>query len=128
MGALISVVSESDPALVAGAIFNGPGVSVQSASWIALAEADSSPAGIFNNGPYGIGSGGILTNGLAERAGDTGTGDPPNTNNQFPGSEEYCGSQTFDATILQVQIVVDDQYQGVEVEFILSSTEYAEYV
>ncbi|KAH7185980.1 uncharacterized protein B0J16DRAFT_399835 [Fusarium flagelliforme] len=126
MGALISVVSENDPTVVAEAIFNGPGVTVQGASWIAIAEADSSPAGTFTNGPYGIGSGGILTNGLATRAGDSFIGDEPNTNNVFPGSEEYCGSQTFDATILEVRIEIGDVYEGVEVEFILSSMEYTE--
>jgi len=129
MGALISVVSEGDPTVVAEAIFNGPGVTVQGASWIAIAEADSSPAGTFTNGPYGIGSGGILTNGFAIRAGASDIDfDQPNTNNVFPGSEEYCGSQTFDATVLQVQIEIDDVYEGVEVEFILSSVEYTEYV
>ena len=128
MGALISVVSENDPTVVAEAIFNGPGVTVQGASWIAIAEADSSPAGTFTNGPYGIGSGGILTNGLATRAASGNGNSPPNTDNVFPGSEEYCGSETFDATILQVQIEIDDEYEGVEVEFILSSVEYIEYV
>ncbi|KAJ4009631.1 hypothetical protein NW752_009218 [Fusarium irregulare] len=124
MGALISVVSENDPAVVAGAIFNGPGVTVQGASWIGIAEAETSPAGTFTNGPYGIGSGGILTNGLARRA-EAGSSQP-NADNVFPGSEQYCGSQTFDATILEVQIEIDDLYEGVEVEFILSSVEYTE--
>ncbi|KAG8667809.1 hypothetical protein FPOAC2_13007 [Fusarium poae] len=126
MGALISVVSTYDPAVVAGAIFNDPGVTVQQASWLRLAEADSSPAGTFSNGPYGIGSGGILTNGLARRVASSNNNGQPNVDNFFPGSGPYCGSDTFDATVLKVSIQIDEEYDGVEVEFILSSMEYTE--
>ncbi|CEI41789.1 unnamed protein product [Fusarium venenatum] len=101
MGAFISVTSTYDPAVVAGAIFNGAGVTVQQAFWIRIAEADSSPAGTFSDGPYGIGSGGILTNGLASNAAGA---QSPNTYNTFPGSGQYCGAEGFDATVLQVDI------------------------
>ncbi|OBS20033.1 hypothetical protein FPOA_11754 [Fusarium poae] len=123
MGALISVVSTYDPAVVAGAIFTDPGVTVQQASWLRLAEAVDSPAGTFSNGPYGIGSGGILTNGWATKA-QTSLVVDPDVDNVFPGSGPYCGSDTFDATVLKVLIQIDQEYDGVEVEFILSSMEY----
>ncbi|KAG8358517.1 hypothetical protein FVEN_g3771 [Fusarium venenatum] len=123
MGAFISVTSTYDPAVVAGAIFNGAGVTVQQAFWIRIAEADSSPAGTFSDGPYGIGSGGILTNGLASNAAGA---QSPNTYNTFPGSGQYCGAEGFDATVLQVDIDIAEGYDGVEVEFILSSMEYTQ--
>ncbi|KAM0227725.1 hypothetical protein ACHAPO_011293 [Fusarium lateritium] len=106
MGAFISVTSTYDPAEVAGAIFNGAGVTVQQAFWLRIAEADSSPAGTFSDGPYGIGTGGILTNGLAISARGEGI------------------NNGFDATVLQVNIEIEDEFDGVEVEFILSSMEY----
>ncbi|RGP58141.1 hypothetical protein FSPOR_11924 [Fusarium sporotrichioides] len=127
MGALISVVSSYDPEEVAGAIFNGAGVTVLDATWLRIAEAEFSPAGTFSIGPYGIGSGGILTNGVAERASDEfNPAFQPNVNNEFPGSAQYCGSGTFDATVLQVTIDIADNFNGVEVEFILSSMEYTQ--
>ncbi|KAF5486513.1 hypothetical protein CGCF413_v013823 [Colletotrichum fructicola] len=110
-------VTASNNALVlANAIFTGPGVVVQSATFT----GSSASSGTFTGGLGGIGNGAILTTGNA-------VGALPNgdhyVNNGAAGSDTYCGTNTFNAAILSVSVAIANGYNGVEVEFIMASEE-----
>ncbi|KAK1852530.1 hypothetical protein CCHR01_04879 [Colletotrichum chrysophilum] len=110
-------VTASNNALVlANAIFTGPGVVVQSATFT----GSSASSGTFTNGLGGIGNGAILTTGNA-------VGALPNgdhyVNNGAAGSDTYCGTDTFNAAILSVSVAISNGYNGVQVEFIMASEE-----
>ncbi len=114
----ISITPTDDADAIASQVFNGPGVSVISA---ALQASTRSPAaGTFIEGPFGIGSGGILTTGYAANAA---LGGNTNIFNGAEGSTEYCGANTQDGTVLTVQFSVSTGYVGVEVQLILASEE-----
>ncbi|KAL3305606.1 hypothetical protein RB213_008375 [Colletotrichum asianum] len=111
-------VTVSDDALVlANAIFTGPGVVVQSATFTGFPTS----SGTFTDGLGGIGNGAILTNGAADGALPGGN---QYNDNGLPGSSTYCGSSnTYDASILSVSITISSGYNGVQVLFILASQE-----
>ncbi|KAB5577974.1 hypothetical protein GE09DRAFT_536426 [Coniochaeta sp. 2T2.1] len=110
----ISITTTNDASTLAAAIFNSPGVTVNSASFVGAAAA----AGTFTNGPFGIGSGAILTSGTAAGAL---VGGNTFVNNGASGSADWCGANTFDGSILMVNVNVDAGYTGVLVNFILGS-------
>ncbi|EQB55303.1 hypothetical protein CGLO_04779 [Colletotrichum gloeosporioides Cg-14] len=111
-------VTVSDDALIlANAIFTGPGVVVQSATFTGFPTS----SGTFTDGLGGIGNGAILTNGAADGALPGGN---QYNDNGLPGSSTYCGSSnTFDASILSVSVTISSGYNGVQVQFIMASQE-----
>ena len=114
--AAYSVTTTDSATTLANAIFNGPGITVVSASYTGASAA----SGTFVDGPFGIGSGVILTTGTA--VGSLANGNHYVDNGQ-PGSSTYCGSSTYNAALLSVDILVDIGYSGVLVEFIFASEE-----
>ncbi|KAH6991968.1 hypothetical protein EDB82DRAFT_553856 [Fusarium venenatum] len=110
-----SVTTSNDANTLAAAIF-GQGITILQASF----SGASVSSGTFADGPFGIGSGAILTSGAA-------IGALPNgdhyVNNGAPGSDTYCGSNTFNAALLTVDIFLDPTYNGIKVEIILASEE-----
>lgn len=113
--AAITITTTSDAATLAAAIFNGAGITFSSASYAGAAIA----AGTFTDGPFGIGSGAILTSGSATGAQVGGSG---GGNNGFSGSQ-FCGYNSFDASVLTVNVNVEAGYNGVLVNFILGSSD-----
>ncbi|KAL7754767.1 hypothetical protein ACKLNR_015437 [Fusarium oxysporum f. sp. zingiberi] len=110
-----SIVTTNDANALASAIF-GQGITILQASFSGAAVS----SGTFADGPFGIGSGGILTSGAA-------VGALPNgdhyVNNGAPGSDTYCNANTFNAAILTVDFFLNPTYSGVRVELILASEE-----
>lgn len=111
-----SVTASNDANTLANAIFSGPGITILQASF----SGASVSSGTFSDGPFGIGSGGILTSGAAVGALP---GGDHYVNNGAPGSNTYCGSNTFNAAILTVDLFVNPTYSGIEFEYILASEE-----
>ncbi|KAM0084266.1 hypothetical protein ACKRZS_003483 [Fusarium odoratissimum] len=126
MGSQISVVTSTDATAVASAIFNGAGVSVTDATFEKSYWEENGlggnlgSAGIFTSGPFGIGSGGILTTGYSRDADDSSYGQ--NVDTQIDGSD-YCGPDTTNAAVLSVELVVEPEYNGLSIEFILATEE-----
>lgn len=115
------VTANNDANALAAALFSGPGITIVSASFTGAAAS----SGTFVDGPFGIGSGAILTTGTA-------VGALPNgdhyVNNGQPGSSTYCGPSTFNAAILSVDVIVDVGYNGIDFEYIMASEEEGGYV
>ncbi|KAF0641000.1 hypothetical protein FPSE5266_03310 [Fusarium pseudograminearum] len=126
MGAQISVVLSNDVIQLANAVFNGPGVSVVGASLKSYYQVDTitynkGSAGTFTNGPFGIGSGGILSTGWISDAKDS-----SGTIDHDTGTDGsiYCGSgSTANGAVLSVEIVVGQGYNGLAVEFVIGTAE-----
>ncbi|EKJ76550.1 hypothetical protein FPSE_03310 [Fusarium pseudograminearum CS3096] len=126
MGAQISVVLSNDVIQLANAVFNGPGVSVVGASLKSYYQVDTitynkGSAGTFTNGPFGIGSGGILSTGWISDAKDS-----SGTIDHDTGTDGsiYCGSgSTTNGAVLSVEIVVGQGYNGLAVEFVIGTAE-----
>ncbi|KAK2669236.1 hypothetical protein RAB80_014762 [Fusarium oxysporum f. sp. vasinfectum] len=112
MGSQISIETSNDATAVPSAIFKGPGISITNATF--------ENAGIFTSDPFGIGSGGILTTGYSRDA-DENTYNQ-NVDAQMDGSE-YCGPDTTNAAVLSVELVVEPEYNGLSMEFILATRE-----
>ncbi|KAI8711820.1 hypothetical protein NCS52_01446300 [Fusarium sp. LHS14.1] len=110
------VTANNDANVLANALFSGPGITIVSASFTGAAAS----SGTFVDGPFGIGTGAILTTGTA-------VGALPNgdhyVNNGQPGSSTYCGPNTFNAAILSVDVIVDVGYNGIDFEYIMASEE-----
>jgi hypothetical protein len=113
----ISITSNTDGMALAAAIFNSVGVVVDSAAFSGAKYA----AGSFTDGPFGIGSGGILTSGSATGALPGGS---VHVANGAAGSI-YCGPNTNDGSVLTAKIEVQAGYSGILVQFILGSQESA---
>ncbi|UPK99639.1 hypothetical protein LCI18_010574 [Fusarium solani-melongenae] len=111
-----SVTGSNDANVLANALFSGPGITIVQASFSGAAVS----SGTFTDGPFGIGSGAILTSGSA-------VGALPNgdhyVNNGQPGSDTYCNVNTFNAAILTVDVVVGVGYNGIDFEYIMASEE-----
>ncbi|KAM0296026.1 hypothetical protein ACHAPM_010534 [Fusarium culmorum] len=111
---------------LANAVFNRPGVSVVGASVTSYYQVDTKTynkgsAGTFTNGPFGIGSGGILSTGWISDAKD-----PSGTIDHDTGTDGsiYCGSgSTTNGAVLQVEIVVGQGHNGLAVEFVIGTSE-----
>ncbi|KAL6918197.1 hypothetical protein FSST1_009692 [Fusarium sambucinum] len=110
-----SVTTTNDANTLAAAIL-GQGITILQASF----SGASVSSGTFVDGPFGIGSGAILTSGSAIGALP---GGDHYVNNGAPGSDTYCGSNTFNAALLTVDIFLDPTYNGIRVEIILASEE-----
>ncbi|KAL6352040.1 hypothetical protein LRP88_14853 [Fusarium phalaenopsidis] len=110
------VTESGDANTLANAIFSGPGITIIQASF----SGASVSSGTFTDGPFGIGSGAILTSGAAVGALP---GGDHYVNNGAPGSDTYCGTNTFNAAILTVDVLVQPGYAGIDFEYILASEE-----
>ncbi|PCD20797.1 hypothetical protein FGRA07_04949 [Fusarium graminearum] len=110
-----SVTTTNDANTLANAIL-GQGITVLQASFSGAAVS----SGLFSDGPFGIGSGAILTSGSAVGALP---GGDHYVNNGAPGSDTYCGPNTFNAALLTVDFFLDPTYSGIRVEFIFASEE-----
>ncbi|KAM5346033.1 hypothetical protein ACJ41O_009038 [Fusarium nematophilum] len=111
-------MTSNNPTTVAQGIFNPPGVSVVDAEFNIANYQEAS--GTFNFGPFGIGSGGILTTGKADWATTSPIADLNVQNGRGP-SLAYCGSDSYDAAVLSVDIEVASGFNGVRAEFIFAS-------
>ncbi|SCO91810.1 uncharacterized protein FRV6_15938 [Fusarium oxysporum] len=126
MGSQISIETSNDATAVPSAIFNGPGISITDATFEKSYYEQNGlgghlgSAGIFTSGPFGIVSGGILTTGYSRDA-DENTYNQ-NADTQIDGSE-YCGPDTANAAALSVELVVEPEYNGLSIEFILATRE-----
>ncbi|KAH7006878.1 hypothetical protein EDB80DRAFT_511504, partial [Ilyonectria destructans] len=80
----------------------------------------SASSGTFTDGPFGIGSGGMLTSGAA--IGALTNGDHY-VNNNAPGSDTYCGVNTYNAAILTVDLFLNPTFDGINFEYIMASEE-----
>lgn len=78
-------------------------------------------AGVFTEGPFGMGTAAILITGSTGGAATT-NGDRY-VNNGAPGSEMYCGENTFNGALLKAQISVDTAFSGIRVELVIGSEE-----
>lgn len=107
-------IGESNPA---DTLLAGPGVSVRGNQFVGAPESYRS----FSDGPFGIGSGVIISSGNAEEARQGGFA---NQDMGFSG-DAICGdeSPTKDAAILSMLVKVEPGYNGVEVEFIVGSAD-----
>ncbi|RSL74269.1 hypothetical protein CEP53_000355 [Fusarium sp. AF-6] len=110
-----SVTQSGDATTLANAIF-GTGITILQASFSGAAIS----SGTFTDGPFGIGTGAILTSGAAVGALP---GGDHYVNNGAAGSDTWCGSNTFNAAILTVDILVQPGFSGVEFEYIVASEE-----
>lgn len=126
MGSQISIETSNDATAVPSTIFKGPGISITDATFEKSYQEQNGlggylgSAGIFTSDPFGIGSGGILTTGYSRNA-DENTHNQ-NVDTQMDGSE-YCGPDTTNAAVLSVELVVEPEYNGLSMEFILATRE-----
>ncbi|KAF4472756.1 hypothetical protein FALBO_341 [Fusarium albosuccineum] len=111
-----SVTASNDANTLANAIFSGPGITILQAAFSGAAQS----SGTFTDGPFGIGNAGMLTSGAAVGALPGGN---HYVNNGAPGSDTYCGPNTFNAAILTVDFFINPTYNGIDVEFIMASEE-----
>ncbi|KAH7209938.1 hypothetical protein DER44DRAFT_864616 [Fusarium oxysporum] len=112
----INITPSNDANVLANAVFSGTGVVITSASYQGATDA----SGTFTNGPFGIGSGGIFTSGSASGAAPGGN---TQVANGAAGSATYCGSNTFDGSLLTVDLVISPGYNGLLIQLILASSE-----
>ncbi|KAF5013232.1 hypothetical protein FDECE_746 [Fusarium decemcellulare] len=119
MGGSLSVQVSDDPITVAEAIFMGPGITVEDAEWLNHAEGSS---GTFTGGPFGIGSGAIVTSGEAKSA-ELKRGSNTDVENGA-GNWLDCDPNSHDVSALYVDIEITEEWNGVQIEYILASDEY----
>ncbi|KAF5597450.1 uncharacterized protein FSUBG_8483 [Fusarium subglutinans] len=110
-----SITETTSGATVAAAIFDGPGLNVLNV--ISLGE---SSMGTFADGPFGLGSGGILTSGTATGAYISGD---RNVDNGVAGYDYVCAPNTQNVNALQVQVGLEPGYNGVRIEFVFATQE-----
>ncbi|KAM0426529.1 hypothetical protein ACHAPT_008221 [Fusarium lateritium] len=110
------VTETGDANTLANAIFSGSGITILNAQFSGSAIS----SGTFTDGPFGIGSGGILTSGAATAAL---AGGDHFINNGAPGSDTYCGPGTFNGAILTVDLLLGPTYEGISFAYIVASEE-----
>ncbi|KAH7210271.1 hypothetical protein BKA60DRAFT_683814 [Fusarium oxysporum] len=104
---------------VAQAIFTGQGLSV--VNWDLSAASGS--YGSFTDGPFGIGSGGILATGPVSGALPGGNRNVDNGHSNNGEQDSYCGPNSQNALVLYAGVFIDSGYNGVQLEFILATEE-----
>jgi hypothetical protein len=112
---LFSIVTTNDAPVLGTALF-GPGLTLLPGSSFS---GGTDSAGVFTDGPFGIGNGVILTNGRADGALPDGD---QSTDNGAPGSE-YCGDDSYNAAVLQLNFDIEDDLDGFNIEFIIASSD-----
>ncbi|KAF5257438.1 hypothetical protein FOXYS1_12032 [Fusarium oxysporum] len=113
-----SITETTDYDTVASAIFTGPGLTI-----MAVTVLGESSMGTFTDGPFGLGSGGILTSGTAKGAYLMGN---RNVDNGVGAGGQYdylCAPGTQNINTLQVQLGFDPGYNGVRIEFLFATQE-----
>jgi hypothetical protein len=115
-GSRIKIVTTGDGNVLANAVISGPGITIVSGPFTGSVAS----AGTFTNGPFGIGSGIILTTGFA-------SGALPKGDNQIasntPASETYYVADTYDGAIFTVNLDTGPGFNGVLVQLIIASAE-----
>lgn len=117
-----SITETTDYDTVASAIFTGPGLTI-----MAVTVLGESSMGTFTDGPFGLGSGGILTSGTATGAYLMGN---RNVDNGVGAGGQYdylCAPGTQNINTLQVQLGFDPGYNGVRIEFLFATQEAPRY-
>ncbi|EMT69036.1 Putative membrane protein ycf1 [Fusarium odoratissimum] len=94
---------------VAQAIFTGQGLSV--VNWDLSAASGS--YGSFADGPFGIGSGGILATGPMSGALPGGNRNVDNGHSNNGEHDSYCGPNSQNALVLYAGVFIDSGYNGV---------------
>ncbi|KAJ0141130.1 DHS-like NAD/FAD-binding domain-containing protein [Fusarium oxysporum f. sp. albedinis] len=113
-----SITETTDYDTVASAIFTGPGLTI-----MVVTVFGESSMGTFTDGPFGLGSGGILTSGTATGAYLMGN---RNVDNGVGAGGQYdylCAPGTQNINTLQVQLGFDPGYNGVRIEFLFATQE-----
>ncbi|KAL7766895.1 hypothetical protein ACKLNR_004811 [Fusarium oxysporum f. sp. zingiberi] len=113
-----SITETTDYDTVASAIFTGPGLTI-----MAVTVLGESSMGTFTDGPFGLGSGGILTSGTATGAYLMGN---RNVDNGVGAGGQYdylCAPGTQNINTLQIQLGFDPGYNGVRIEFVFATQE-----
>ncbi|EGU88297.1 hypothetical protein FOXB_01192 [Fusarium oxysporum f. sp. conglutinans Fo5176] len=113
-----SITETTDYDTVASAMFTGPGLTI-----MAVTVLGESSMGTFTDGPFGLGSGGILTSGTATGAYLMGN---RNVDNGVGAGGQYdylCAPGTQNINTLQVQLGFDPGYNGVRIEFVFATQE-----
>ncbi|EMT71472.1 hypothetical protein FOC4_g10009974 [Fusarium odoratissimum] len=117
-GKLLLITETTDYDTVASAIFTGPGLTI-----MAVTVLGESSMGTFTDGPFGLGSGGILTSGTATGAYLMGN---RNVDNGVGAGGQYdylCAPGIQNINTLQVQLGFDPGYNGVRIEFVFATQE-----
>ncbi|ENH75459.1 hypothetical protein FOC1_g10005430 [Fusarium oxysporum f. sp. cubense race 1] len=113
-----SITETTDYDTVASVMFAGPGLTI-----MAVTVLGESSMGTFTDGPFGLGSGGILTSGTATGAYLMGN---RNVDNGVGAGGQYdylCAPGTQNINTLQVQLGFDPGYNGVRIEFVFATQE-----
>ncbi|TVY67987.1 hypothetical protein Focb16_v002388 [Fusarium oxysporum f. sp. cubense] len=113
-----SITETTDYDTVASAMFTGPGLTI-----MAVTVLGESSMGTFTDGPFGLGSGGILTSGTATGAYLMGN---RNVDNGVGAGGQYdylCAPGTQNINTLQVQLGFDPGYNGVRIELVFATQE-----
>ncbi|KAF4335477.1 extracellular alpha-1 4-glucan glucosidase [Fusarium beomiforme] len=114
----MDIVNTNDSTVMAAAVFgNSPGVNIISSYYGGADDA----SGTFTNGPFGIGSGVILTTGNVTNA-LPGNASPYGYNGVH-GNGSFCapGFQGLDAAQLFITIELQPGYNGLVIEMIMAS-------
>ncbi|KAH7467706.1 hypothetical protein FOMA001_g15385 [Fusarium oxysporum f. sp. matthiolae] len=85
--------------------------------------AASGSYGSFADGPFGIGSGGILATGPVSGALPGGNRNVDNGHSNNGEQDSYCGPNSQNALVLYAGVFIDSGYNGVQLEFILATEE-----
>ncbi|KAG5771191.1 hypothetical protein H9Q72_002184 [Fusarium xylarioides] len=115
-----SITETSSVDAVASAIFNGRGLIIPGVG--SLGEMSM---GTFTNGPFGLGSGGILTSGKA--TGAYTSGDRNVDSGVGIGYDTVCAPGTQNINVLQFQLALVPGCNGVRIEFIFATKEASRY-
>ncbi|KAF9771735.1 hypothetical protein IL306_010612 [Fusarium sp. DS 682] len=101
----------------ANGMISGPGLSLVN---VPNQIAPAGSVGTFSNGPFGIGSGGIVTTGAASGA----DGGSLQVDNGGGSQTDFCGGTGYtNALAIVAQLQLDTGYNGITVEFIFATEE-----
>ncbi|KAF4993768.1 hypothetical protein FGRMN_6242 [Fusarium graminum] len=104
---------------MANAIFNGPGVDV--VNWDKYAALGA--VGTFEDGPFGIGNGAILTTGELAGAFPEGDRDVDNHNGDDGSLNYYCDASGKNAAVIYAGLMLQPGYNGLRIEFVFATNE-----
>ncbi|KAF5664676.1 hypothetical protein FHETE_6947 [Fusarium heterosporum] len=104
---------------MAGAIFSGPGIDI--VNWDKFAALGA--VGTFEDGPFGIGNGAILTTGELTGALPEGDRDVDNRNGDDGSLNYYCDASGKNAAVIYTGLMLQPGYNGLRIEFIFATNE-----
>lgn len=109
----------------------GEGIKLVSASF----KGSAMSSGTFTAGPQGIRNAGVLTTGdVQDVISDPATdGEVDSKSDGAEGADDLCGpladgATSYDATVLSMEVELDDGFDGFAAEFVFATEEYPEYV